>query len=62
MPKDPPGLAETMFPPVNYDKPSLFSSRHRASFFGIVEILADLVELKGCDINKTDCIGTVNSW
>jgi len=43
---------------VNSDKISLFSGLHCASFFGIVEIVAGLVEVEGCDINQTDCIGS----
>ena len=39
------------------DKLSLFSGLHCASFFGIVEIVASLVEVEGCDINQEDCIG-----
>ena len=35
--------------------PSLFSGLHCASFFGIVEIVASLVEVEDCDINQTDC-------
>jgi len=36
----------------NFDKPSLFSGLHCESFFGIVEIVAGLVEMEGCDINQ----------
>ena len=43
---------------VNFREISLFSSLHCASFFGIVEIVAGLVEVKGCDINQTDCTGS----
>jgi len=39
------------------DKPYLFSGLHCASFFGIVEIVAGLVEVEGCDINQNDCTG-----
>ena len=42
---------------VDFDKPSLFGGLHRASFFGIVEIVAYLVELEGCDINQMDFMG-----
>ena len=42
---------------VVFDKPSQFSSLHFASVFGIVEIVADLVEVGGCDINQKDCVG-----
>ena len=36
---------------------SLFSGLHCASLFGIVEIVASLVEVEGCDINQKDCVG-----
>jgi len=39
------------------DKPSLFSSLHWASFFGIDEIIAGLVAVEGCDINGEDSAG-----
>jgi len=39
------------------DKYSGFSGLHCASFFGIVEMVAALVEVEGCDINQTDCTG-----
>ena len=41
-----------------FDKYSGFSSLHCASFFGIVEIVAGLVEVEGCDINQADCTGS----
>jgi len=37
--------------------PSRFSGLHCASFFGIVDIVAGLVEMEGCDINQTDLTG-----
>ena len=37
---------------------SLFSGLHCASSFGIVEIVASLVEVEGCDINQTDWTGS----
>ena len=43
---------------VDPDEFSLFSGLHFASFFGIVEIVASLVEVEGCDINQTDCTGS----
>ena len=43
---------------VDFDKVSLFSGLHCASFFGIVEIVADLVEMECCDINQMDCGGS----
>ena len=42
---------------VDFDKSSLFSGLHYASFFGIDEIVAGLVEMDGCDINQLDCGG-----
>jgi len=42
---------------VDFDKISLFSGLHCASFFGIAEIVAGLVEIEGCDINQMDCGG-----
>ena len=35
-----------------------FSGLHCASFFGIVEIVASLLEIEGCDINKMDFTGS----
>jgi len=43
---------------INFHKISLFSSLHCASFFGIVDMVAGLVEVDGCDINQTDCTGS----
>ena len=40
---------------LDLDRLSLFSGLHYASFFGIVEIVASLVESEGCDINQKDC-------
>jgi len=40
------------------NRPSLFSGLHCASFFGIVEIVASLVEAEDCGINQTDCTGS----
>ena len=42
---------------MDFDKPSLFSGLHCASFFGIVEIVVCLVEMEGCDINQMDFRG-----
>ena len=42
----------------DFDKIRLFSGLHYASFFGIIEIIASLVEMEGCDINETDCGGS----
>jgi len=39
-------------------KPSLFGSLHCDSSFGIVEIVASLVEVEGCNINQTDWRGS----
>ena len=41
---------------INIDKPPLFSGLHCASLFGIVEIVAGLIEVEGCDINHRDCV------
>ena len=40
------------------DKHPLPSGLHCASFFGIVELVVDLVEVEGCDINQTDYLGS----
>jgi len=40
---------------IYFNKLSLFSGLHCASFFGIVEIISSLVEVEGCDINQIDC-------
>jgi len=42
---------------VDFDKPSMFNGLHCASFFGIVEIVAYLVKMEGCDINQVDSMG-----
>ena len=42
----------------DFDKICLFSGLHYASFFEIVEIVASLVEMEGCDINQIDCGGS----
>jgi len=44
--------------PADLAKPSLFSGLHCASFFGIVEIVAGLIEVEGCDINQIDITGS----
>ena len=36
---------------------SLFTGLHCASFFGIVEVVAALIKVKGCDIGQRDCMG-----
>jgi len=43
--------------PNDFDEPSHFSGLHCASFFGIVEIVASLVEAEGCDLNQMDSSG-----
>ena len=43
---------------VDVDKFSGFSGLHCASFFGIIEIVASLVEVEGCDINQVDSTGS----
>ena len=47
---------------IDYDNLSLFSGLHCASLFGIVEIVAALVEVGGCDINQVDCVGNTPLW
>jgi len=42
---------------VDPDDLSLFSGLHCASFFGIAEVVASLVDMEGCGINQTDSIG-----
>ena len=42
---------------VDVDKISGFSGLHCASFFGIIEIVASLVEMEDCDINQIDFTG-----
>jgi len=47
----------------DFDKISLFSDLHYASFFGIIEIVASLVAMESCDINKLDCGGNTSlAW
>jgi len=49
--------------PIDLNKPSLFSSLHCASIFGINKIVAGLVKVEGCDVNKKDCSGyTPLTW
>ena len=36
---------------------SSFTGLHCASFFGIVEVVAALMETNGCDVGKRDCVG-----
>ena len=41
----------------------LWPGLHCASYFGIVEIVAGLIEREGCDINQSDCMGfTALMW
>ena len=43
--------------------PTGFSGLHGASFFGVVEIVACVLEMKEWDVNETDCIGnTALAW
>jgi len=35
----------------------LFTGLHCASYFGIIEVMASLIETKGCNINQGDCTG-----
>jgi len=50
--------AQRPYPHLDFDKPSLFSGLHSASMFGIVELVASLVEVEGCNINQKDCTGS----
>jgi len=48
---------------IDFSEPSLFSGLHCASFFGIDEIVAGLVKVEGCDVNKQDCKGNTSlTW
>ena len=48
---------------VDADKPFGFSGLHCASFFGIIGIVASLLEMEGCDINQMDPSGrTPLNW
>jgi len=43
--------------------PTGFSGLHGASFFGVVEIVACVLEMKEWDVNATDCLGrTALTW
>jgi len=42
---------------VDFNNTSLFTGLHCASFFGIVDIVARLLEVGGYDINQEDCVG-----
>jgi len=48
------------WPAIDLNEPSLFSDLHCASIFGIDEIVACLVKVKGCDVNKTDRMGNTS--
>jgi len=41
---------------IDFDKLQLFRGLHCASLFGIVEIVIELMEVEGCDINQRDCV------
>ena len=48
---------------IDFNKPSLFSGLHCASIFGIDEIVAGLVKVEGCDVNKKDRLGNTSlTW
>ena len=36
----------------------LWPSLHCASYFGIVEVVAGLIGMEGCDVNQSDCMGS----
>jgi len=42
---------------IDFDKLFVFNGLHCASILGIGEIVAGLIEVKGCDINQRDCMG-----
>jgi len=42
---------------VDFNKLSLFNGLHCASIFGVDEIVIGLVEVEGCNINQSDCVG-----
>ena len=47
----------------DFNKLSLFSGLHCASVFGIVEVVASLLEVEGRDINQIDCAGNTSlAW
>jgi len=41
---------------IDLNKPPLFCGLHCASLFGIAEIVTELIERQGCDINQRDCV------
>jgi len=43
--------------PLGWHKHPGFSSLHCVSFFGIVDMVAGLIKVEGCDVNQADCIG-----
>ena len=45
---------------IDFDNFSRFSGLRCTSLFGIVEIVAALVAVEGCDIYQEDCVGTKN--
>jgi len=58
-------ILETRVPwsTIDFSKPSLFSNLHCASIFGIDQIVADLVKVESCDVNKKDCMGNTSlTW
>jgi len=40
----------------------LWPSLHCASYFGIDDVVGDLIESEGCDINQIDCMGNTALW
>jgi len=40
----------------------LWPSLHCASYFGIDDVVADLIEKESCDINQSDCMGNTALW
>ena len=47
----------------DFNKSSLLSNLHCASFFEIDEIIAGLVKVEDCEVNKRDCMGNTSlTW
>ena len=40
----------------------LWPSLHCASYFGIDDVVTDLIEREGCDVNQSDCMGNTALW
>ena len=51
------GYSESMYDIDDFDTNSLLTGLHCASLFGIVEVVAALIEMEGCGINDGDLMG-----